>query len=83
MTPEQEIKMFGETIESMRKMNPYTDLPHLPILNITYAMGILSDAQEVMERGNVEQARQFINKAKYFLSEVSTSLHPANQQEKT
>jgi hypothetical protein len=34
------------------------------------AMGILSDAQEVMEHGNTEQARQFINKSKYILSKL-------------
>lgn len=31
-------------------------------------MSILSDAQAVMAGGNVEQARQFINKAKYIIS---------------
>jgi len=59
----KEISMFGETIESMIDTKPeFTD-------NLMYAMSILSDAQEELERNNKETARKFINKAKYFISE--------------
>lgn len=34
-----------------------------------YAMSVLSDAQEMIERGMNEQARQAINRAKYVISE--------------
>lgn len=33
------------------------------------AMAILSDAQEVMARGDVETARQFVNKAKWVIAD--------------
>lgn len=59
----EETNMFGETIEQFTKMKPsfYS--------NLLYATSILSDAQEVLSRGNSELARQFINKAKYFIIE--------------
>ena len=61
MTRAEEIKMFGETIKAMSKERPpfYGEL--------MYACAILSDAQEVMKR-NPELARQFINKAKWFMT---------------
>jgi hypothetical protein len=42
-------------------------------------MSILSDAQEVMAMGSVEQARQFINKSKYILSECMDRLSERNK----
>lgn len=42
--------------------------------DLMLAMSILSDAQEVMAMGGVEQARQFINKSKYILSECMDRL---------
>jgi hypothetical protein len=35
-----------------------------------YAMSILSDAQHVLAHGDAETARQFMNKAKYVISQV-------------
>lgn len=35
-----------------------------------YVMGILSDAQEELARGNSETARHYMNRAKYMLSEM-------------
>lgn len=67
---EQQIAMFGCTIEDMRRAVLFTDLTDPCSVNM-YAMAILSDAQETMSHGNTEQTRQFINKAKYFISEAS------------
>jgi len=53
------MNMYGCTVQDMQDMM-YEDKPYM------LAMCILSDAQEVMEY-NTEQARQFINKAKYVL----------------
>jgi hypothetical protein len=33
-------------------------------------MSILSDAQELMHYGNTEEARQYMNRAKYILSKM-------------
>lgn len=35
----------------------------------TYAMSILSDAQETLENGDVDRAMQLMNRAKYVLGE--------------
>jgi hypothetical protein len=35
-----------------------------------YAMSILSDAQHVLAHGDAETARQWMNKAKYVISQV-------------
>lgn len=60
----REIQMFGCTKEELYEMldDCFGDYEML-------AMGILSDAQEVMTR-NPEEARQFINKAKWVLSQI-------------
>lgn len=69
-TQEQhEISRFGCTIEDMRKGVMFLDLTKPFDLN-RHAMNILSDAQETMSHGNAEQARQFINKSKYFISQA-------------
>jgi hypothetical protein len=47
--------------------------------DLMLAMSILSDAQEVMAMGSVEQARQFINKSKYILSECMDRLSERNK----
>ena len=58
---EQE-KMFGLTTEQMELEKPeYID-------NLMWAMSILSDVQHVMNH-NQEQARQWVNKAKFWISE--------------
>jgi hypothetical protein len=62
MTNEQETKMFGETVEEMLK-NKKDYLG-----NSEYAMMILSDAKSVLKSfEDKERARQYINKAKYFI----------------
>jgi len=62
MNTERELKMFGATIESLEAA-----LPPM-VTNTQFAMMILSDAQEAVEREDKETARQFINRAKYFIS---------------
>ena len=62
---ERELSMFGITIERMKyycdselKMSTYQML----------AMSMMSDAQEAMERDQLEFARQVLNRAKWVLS---------------
>jgi len=62
MSPDQQIAVFGETVEQMIFLKPSFESDTM------YAMQILSDAQEVLARGDAERARQFINKAKFFLT---------------
>ena len=54
-------QMFGEPVDDMIKAKPEF------ITNLMYAVMILSDAQEVLKT-NRERARQFINKAKFFIT---------------
>ena len=58
---ERQVMMFGETVKDMTESKPEF------LSNTEYAMSILSDAQEVLSV-NPNLARQFINKAKYFIS---------------
>ena len=68
----QETNMFGQTIEQMEEAKPsfYS--------NSLYAMAILSDVQELLAREDscdperIERARQWINKAKYFIDREMT-----------
>lgn len=60
----QQVRMFGMPREDMKESlkgqcfgNP-----------LMLSMQILSDAQHVMEQGDVETARQFINKSKWVIS---------------
>jgi len=57
-----QIKMFGQTTAQLD-----TDLEQAFSGTKMYIASILSDAQAVMEMGDTETARQFINKAKYYL----------------
>jgi hypothetical protein len=43
-----------------------------------FAMGILSDAQEEIARGNADRGRQFINRAKRVMSMVGDILRETN-----
>jgi len=54
-------RMFGCTSEELESI---VDAQH-PRLEI--ALSVLSDAQELIERGQAENARQAINKAKYMI----------------
>jgi hypothetical protein len=60
------LKCFGETEEAMMAMKPMMGENNQGwgMLN----MSILSDAQEAMERGQLEVSRQLINKAKWVIS---------------
>lgn len=73
---QKEIECYGETVEQMRSAVIFTNLKD-PKSVLMYAMSILSDAQMVMELANhdnrleaAEKNRQYINKAKYFISEA-------------
>lgn len=68
-----QIMMFGQTITDMRsaaerggyELNKASECSR-------YAMAILSDVQEELNLGgadHIETARQFLNKAKYFIRE--------------
>lgn len=62
---DQDLKMFGcyrEYIDA--------DLNDCIGPKEMYAMSILSDAQHVLDHGDSETARQFMNKAKYVMSVV-------------
>tara|TARA_R100000781_G_scaffold110698_1_gene76334 strand:- start:28 stop:240 length:213 start_codon:yes stop_codon:yes gene_type:complete len=63
--------MFGMSSDELREMaetslhRAGTDDRHGDAMLV---MSILSDAQEVMSYGDVETARQYINRAKYLLN---------------
>ena len=63
----RDIEMFGQTTEEILTCFRDAQFDGLNSGQI-YIMGILSDAQEVMSRGDIETARKFINKAKFLMS---------------
>ena len=63
MTEAAQVQMFGATFAEMEEMRE-DSMGDDKML----AMSILSDAQEAMERGQLEAARQLINKAKWIIS---------------
>ncbi len=66
-----EIKMFGMTQEEVKKQINPMNLPYSPSMaELMHAMSVLSDAQHMIEFGSTAPARQFINKAKFCISEV-------------
>lgn len=72
MNEQQQIKVYGDTIQGIREAVIFADLND-PADLINYAMGILSDAQHVAVK-NPEMANQFINKSKYFMGEANSIL---------
>ena len=65
---EKEMKIYGmpkqDVLAIYNKIKPiYAGHEYI------YIMSILSDAQEVMQMGQLDKARQFINKAKLLISE--------------
>ena len=68
---EDQVKMFGCSIQALKDAAE----PHekYPTELLMFAMGILSDAQEVLARGDSERSRQYMNRAKYIISEVRRS----------
>jgi hypothetical protein len=69
---EREQKMFGISVEQIKKEYMQSLTARLSGLEMV-AMGVLSDAQELMSFGHeqaVDQARKNINIAKFILSEM-------------
>jgi len=68
---QRDVSMFGMSSDELREMaetslyRAGTDDRHGDAMLV---MSILSDAQEVMSYGDVETARQYINRAKYLLN---------------
>lgn len=67
---EAQQKMFGCTIGALKEAYNQSHGRRI------FVMGILSDAQEEMAHGNVEVARQFVNRAKYLMSQVEPQSWP-------
>lgn len=63
MTEEQQIKCFGATKAAIEA--GFEEAFGHPMMKI---MGLMSNAQEEMEFGMYEKARQSLNVAKYFIS---------------
>jgi hypothetical protein len=69
---EREQKMFGISVEQIKEQYMQSLTARLSGLEMV-AMGVLSDAQELMSFGHeqaVDQARKNINIAKFILSEM-------------
>lgn len=71
----QEIQMFGMTLEQVikeRELNEpmFAGKGQNDMDLMLYSMQILSDAQYVLKSGQIETARQLINKAKFWITEV-------------
>ena len=75
--PEQTLRhqrqMYGmsesemcQDLQFLVKLNSYHAKSLTEVMNMS-AMSILSDCQEALERGLNEQARQYINKAKWLM----------------
>ena len=63
-----EILCFGATIRELEEgAMQWTKAPLSMHETLFHATCILSDAQEEIQLGNAETARQFINRAKYFV----------------
>lgn len=70
---------YGETEADMEKMFLLANTGKYASERTMYAMSILSDVQEILARNvygdeTKEIARQWINKAKYFIGEVHSEL---------
>jgi len=70
-----EVKVYGMTplaLDAMIKRSLYYSMGSLGML----AMSMMSDAQEAMGHGDTEEARQFLNRAKYVLSKYNIHVRP-------
>ena len=68
---QRDVSMFGASSADIRGMvetSIYRITSEELHADAMMVMSILSDAQEVMAHGNVETARQYINRAKYVLN---------------
>jgi len=72
---QQDIELYGETIEAMKERCGYYRYDKIDYLGVNrYVMEIISDAQEMFMRGETKAAHQLMNKAKWFISEVTQYL---------
>jgi len=76
MNKKDEERMFGESIDEI-KASIINFKNQDPLELNLYAMSILSDSQELLQRSDInktegETLRQFMNKAKYIISESSS-----------
>ena len=62
---ERAIQMFGATEKAMLSARNHTQVKYLSDLELAFSW--LSDAQELVELGQKELARQVINRAKYMI----------------
>lgn len=72
-------QMFGCTEQDMYSLienNSYARLLDKERGDLLLAMSIISDAQEVLYRGDTECARQYMNRSKFILSECIDSIEP-------
>jgi len=72
-----EVKMYGMTsldLERMVKGSIYYKMGSLGML----AMSMMSDAQGAMTQGDSEEARQFLNRAKWVLSKYNIHVRPTS-----
>ena len=71
---ERDVSMFGMSSADIRNMvekslyRRTTQISEELRADVMFVMSILSDAQEAMAHGDVETARQYINRAKYVLN---------------
>ncbi len=82
MPDDQCIKMFGCDKQAMAELPQQvygTDIDRVLML----AVSILSDAQHVMAQGDVEMARQFINKSKHVIGLAMDACDTERQMEQT
>lgn len=63
----EETLVYGETIEAMLEAYRYFNSINSVFDLMTYALSIASDAQATLALGNFNQARQFMNKSKFFI----------------
>ncbi len=79
---DQQLEMFGCLVKDIKGGAILVNTNDPRELN-NYAICILSDAQSVLANGDAEKARQFINKAKYLLSESSDILRKQESEAST
>jgi hypothetical protein len=78
-----EMSMFGCRASDLDQMTSRFEYPDEWTM---FAMSILSDSQEELARGNVETARQFINRAKHVINrhhQQLRSLYEAQKKRET
>lgn len=69
MNRDEQLKMFGTTLSAVCNLFPHSNLAD-PFEAIRASQSLQSDAQEMIERGDLERARQTLNLSKYILDNV-------------